>query len=110
MGLLRFTDDGSSAQPAVRILEGLADLEARDGASQDTTLRERLETASRGRRAVLAYRTLRPLPGSRRPPPPADARRSVTDTTIEGLEIRCRARIEEARRRSPAIDGVPRKC
>ena len=27
----------------VRILEGLADLEARDGAGQDTTLRERLK-------------------------------------------------------------------
>src|SRR5690606_17959214 len=30
MGLLRFADDGSADQPAVRILEGLADLEARD--------------------------------------------------------------------------------
>jgi hypothetical protein len=43
MGILRFADDGTSEDPAVRILEGLADLEARDGAGQDATLRERLK-------------------------------------------------------------------
>ena len=42
MGLLRFVDDGQSKEPAVAMLEGLADLEARDGSGQDTTLRERL--------------------------------------------------------------------
>ena len=43
MGILRFADDGTSEDPGVRILEGLADLEARDGAGQDATLRERLK-------------------------------------------------------------------
>ncbi|MEO0982110.1 MAG: ATP-binding protein [Pseudomonadota bacterium] len=37
--LLRFTDDAVSTDPAVRIVEGLADLEARDGQRRDTTLR-----------------------------------------------------------------------
>ncbi len=41
-GLLSFTDDAISPDPAVRIIEGLADLEARDSAGHDTTLRIRL--------------------------------------------------------------------
>jgi len=42
-GLLRYTDAAISANPAVRIVEGLADLEARDSIKQDTTLRQRLK-------------------------------------------------------------------
>ncbi len=38
--LLNFTDDAISESAAIRILEGLADLEARDGARRDTTLRQ----------------------------------------------------------------------
>lgn len=40
-GLLKYTDDAISMDPAVRIIEGLADLEARDavGAGRDTSLR-----------------------------------------------------------------------
>ena len=41
-GLLSFTDDAISPDPAVRIIEGLADLEARDSSGQDTTLRIRM--------------------------------------------------------------------
>ena len=41
--LLRFTDDAISPDPAVRIIEGLADLEARDAVGTDTTLRIRLK-------------------------------------------------------------------
>ncbi|HIK65946.1 MAG TPA: tyrosine protein kinase, partial [Henriciella marina] len=41
-GLLKFTDEAVSEDPSIRIIEGLADLEARDGAGKDTTLRERL--------------------------------------------------------------------
>ena len=37
--LLRYTDDAISPDPAVAILEGLADLEARDAGGNDTTLR-----------------------------------------------------------------------
>jgi signal transduction histidine kinase/PAS domain-containing protein len=37
--LLRYTDDGISPDPAISILEGLADLEARDASGRDTTLR-----------------------------------------------------------------------
>ena len=37
--LLRYTDDAVSADPAVAILEGLADLEARDAGGNDVTLR-----------------------------------------------------------------------
>ena len=50
MGILRFADDGTSDDPGVRILEGLADLEARDGNGQDATLRAEWggDTAGRG--------------------------------------------------------------
>ena len=37
--MLRYTDDAISPDPAVAILEGLADLEARDVSGRDTTLR-----------------------------------------------------------------------
>ncbi|MEO0467538.1 MAG: ATP-binding protein [Pseudomonadota bacterium] len=37
--LLRFTDEAVSPDPAIAILEGLADLEARDATGRDTTLR-----------------------------------------------------------------------
>ncbi|MEL6244008.1 MAG: ATP-binding protein [Pseudomonadota bacterium] len=39
-GFLSFTDDSVSANPTVRLVEGLADLEARDAMKRDTTLRQ----------------------------------------------------------------------
>ncbi len=42
-GLLKFTDEALSEDPAIRILEGLADHEARDSSGLDTTLRVRLQ-------------------------------------------------------------------
>lgn len=41
-GFLNFTDDALSANPAIRLVEGLADLEARDAMKRDTTLRQAL--------------------------------------------------------------------
>lgn len=38
-GFLSFTDDALSTKPSVRLVEGLADLEARDAMKRDTTLR-----------------------------------------------------------------------
>ena len=38
-GFLTFTDEAISTKPAVRLVEGLADLEARDAMKRDTTLR-----------------------------------------------------------------------
>lgn len=100
MGFLRFSDEGASATPSVRIIEGLADLEARDGAGKDTTLRERLNqlraegapfsltiSAPNGRFLEADGRTA----GAR-------AVLWITDTTIKGLEESgARARFEEAR-------------
>ena len=54
-GLLRFTDDAVSPDPAIRIIEGLADLEARDGAGQDTTLRIRLRELRENGQPCLLY-------------------------------------------------------
>ena len=99
-GLLRFTDDAVSFDPAVRIIEGLADLEARDGAGLDTTLRIALKelrengspfsltlTAPSGRFLEADGRT-------------AGARAVVwvTDSTIRHIEgSNARGRLEEAR-------------
>jgi signal transduction histidine kinase len=100
MGLLSFADDGTSADPPVRILEGLADLEARDGVGQDATLRERLKQLRKDG-APFSLTIIGPsgrfLEADGRT---AGARAVVwiTDTTIKGLEeSSARARIEEAR-------------
>ncbi len=100
MGLLRFTDDATSEDPAVRILEGLADLESRDGAGQDTTLRERLRQL-REDGAPFSLTIIGPSGRFLE----ADGRTAgaravlwVADATIKGLEESgARARLEEAR-------------
>jgi signal transduction histidine kinase len=100
MGLLRFTDDSASEQPGVRILEGLADLEARDGAGQDTTLRERLKQL-RAEGAPFSLTIIGPSGRFLEADGRTAAARAVlwiTDTTIKGLEESgARARFEEAR-------------
>ncbi|WP_084417963.1 PAS domain-containing sensor histidine kinase [Henriciella litoralis] len=99
-GLLRFTDDAISPDPAIRIIEGLADLEARDGAGQDTTLRVRLrELRENGQPFSLT------LIGPSGRFLEADGRTAgaravvwVTDSTIKGLEeSSARGKLEEAR-------------
>ena len=100
MGILRFADDGTSEDPGVRILEGLADLEARDGAGQDATLRERLKQLRKDG-APFSLTIIGPSGRFLE----ADGRTAgaravlwITDTTIKGLEESgARARIEEAR-------------
>ena len=100
MGILRFADDGTSEDPGVRILEGLAYLEARDGAGQDATLRERLKQLRRDG-APFSLTIIGPSGRFLE----ADGRTAgaravlwITDTTIKGLEESgARARIEEAR-------------
>lgn len=99
-GLLRFTDDAISPDPAVRIIEGLADLEARDATGQDTTLRIRLkELRETGQPFSLT------LIGPSGRFLEADGRTAgaravvwVTDATVKGLEeSSARGRLEEAR-------------
>ncbi|MEL6724663.1 MAG: tyrosine protein kinase, partial [Pseudomonadota bacterium] len=98
--LLRFTDDAVSLDPAVRIIEGLADLEARDASGIDTTLRLRLrELAEEGHPFSLT------IIGQNGRFLEADGRTAgarvvvwVTDSTIKGLEeSSARGRLEEAR-------------
>ena len=98
--LLRFTDDAVAIDPAVRIIEGLADLEARDASGLDTTLRIRLrELAEQGQPFSLT------LIGQNGRFLEADGRTAgarvvvwVTDSTIKGLEeSSARGRLEEAR-------------
>ncbi|MEH6488184.1 sensor histidine kinase [Hyphomonas oceanitis] len=99
-GLLSFTDDAISMDPAVRIIEGLADLEARDSAGQDTTLRIRLREL---RETGQAFSLTIIGPSGRFLE--ADGRTAgaravvwVTDTTIKGLEeSSARGKLEEAR-------------
>ncbi len=99
-GLLSFTDDAISPDPAVRIIEGLADLEARDSAGQDTTLRIRLREL---RESGQAFSLTIIGPSGRFLE--ADGRTAgaravvwVTDTTIKGLEeSSARGKLEEAR-------------
>ena len=99
-GLLKFTDDAISPDPAIRIIEGLADLEARDGAGQDTTLRIRLrELRETGQpfSLTLIGPSGRFLEADGRT---AGARAVVwsTDSTIKGLEeSSARGKLEEAR-------------
>ncbi len=99
-GLLSFTDDAISPDPAVRIVEGLADLEARDSAGQDTTLRIRLrELREQGQAFSLT------LIGPSGRFLEADGRTAgariivwVTDSTIKGIEeSSARGKLEEAR-------------
>ena len=99
-GLLRFTDDSLSNDPAIRIVEGLADLEARDASGKDTTLRQRLrELRLSGSPFSLT------LIGPSGRFLEADGRTAgaravmwLTDSTIKGLEeSSARFRIEEAR-------------
>ncbi|MDJ0919946.1 MAG: ATP-binding protein [Henriciella sp.] len=98
--LLRFTDDAVSIDPAIRIIEGLADLEARDASGIDTTLRIRLrELATEGQPFSLT------LIGQNGRFLEADGRTAgarvvvwITDSTIKGLEeSSARGRLEEAR-------------
>ncbi|MBY9065619.1 PAS-domain containing protein [Hyphomonas sp. WL0036] len=99
-GLLSFTDDAISPDPAVRIVEGLADLEARDSAGQDTTLRIRLrELRESGQPFSLT------IIGPSGRFLEADGRTAgvravvwINDTTIKGLEeSSARGKLEEAR-------------
>jgi signal transduction histidine kinase len=98
--LLRFTDDAVSIDPAVRIIEGLADLEARDASGVDATLRIRLrELAEQGQPFSLT------IIGQNGRFLEADGRTAgarvvvwITDSTIKGLEeSSARGRLEEAR-------------
>jgi len=98
--LLRFTDDAVSIDPAVRIIEGLADLEARDASGIDSTLRIRLrELAEQGQPFSLT------IIGQNGRFLEADGRTAgarvvvwITDSTIKGLEeSSARGRLEEAR-------------
>lgn len=98
--LLRFTDDAVAIDPAVRIIEGLADLEARDASGVDTTLRIRLrELAEEGQPFSLT------IIGQNGRFLEADGRTAgarvvvwITDSTIKGLEeSSARGRLEEAR-------------
>lgn len=99
-GLLNFTDDAISPDPAVRIVEGLADLEARDSAGQDTTLRIRLREL---REIGQAFSLTIIGPSGRFLE--ADGRTAgvravvwINDTTIKGLEeSSARGKLEEAR-------------
>ena len=99
-GLLKYTDEAISADPAVRIIEGLADLEARDGVKQDTTLRQRLKEL---RQDGTAFSLKIIGPGEAHLD--ADGRTAgaravvwITDATTRGIEeSAARGRLEEAR-------------
>ncbi|MDP1555330.1 MAG: tyrosine protein kinase, partial [Hyphomonas sp.] len=99
-GLLSFTDAAISENPAVRIVEGIADLEARDSAGQDTTLRIRLREL---RESGTSFSLTIIGPSGRFLE--ADGRTAgaravvwVTDATIKGLEeSSARGKFEEAR-------------
>ena len=99
-GLLRFTDDSVSEDPAIRIVEGLADLEARDAAGKDTTLRQRLREL-RLNGAPFSLTIIGPSGRFLEADGRTAGARAVlwlTDSTIKGLEeSSARGRIEEAR-------------
>jgi len=99
--LLRYSDHGNAADPALAILEGIADLEARDASGRDTTLRAALrELAETGTQFSLT------IAGLERAFLEADGRTSgsrvivwITDSTIRHLETSSMlSRIEETRR------------
>ncbi len=106
--LLNFTDDTTATNPAQRLLEGLGDLEARDGAGRDATLRQRL-LQLRTEGAPFSLTIIGPngrfLEADGRT---AGARAVLwlSDSTIKGLEESgARGRLEEARQiiaRDPA--------
>ena len=99
-GLLGVTEDGISPDPAVRIVEGLANLEARDTTRQDTTLRIRLREL---RETGQPFSLVISAPGGRFFE--ADGRTAgarvvvwITDTTIKALEeSSAKGKFEEAR-------------
>lgn len=99
-GLLKYTDEAISTDPAVRIIEGLADLEARDSVKQDTTLRQRLKEL---RQDGTAFSLKIIGPGEAHLD--ADGRTAgaravvwITDATTRGIEeSAARGRLEEAR-------------
>ena len=99
-GLLRFTDDSVSDDPAIRIVEGLADYEAHDASGKDTSLRQRLKEL---RQSGSPFSLTIIGPSGRFLE--ADGRTAgaravlwITDSTIKGLEeSSARFRIEEAR-------------
>ncbi len=99
-GLLKYTDEAISVDPAVRIIEGLADLEARDSVKQDTTLRHRLKEL---RQDGTAFSLKIIGPGEAHLD--ADGRTAgaravvwITDATTRGIEeSAARGRLEEAR-------------
>ena len=98
--LLNFTEDSMAANPSERLLEGLGDLEARDGAGRDATLRQRLQQL-RTEGAPFSLTIIGPngrfLEADGRT---AGARAVlwVSDSTIKGLEESgARGRLEEAR-------------
>ena len=99
-GMLRFTDDSLSQDPAIRIVEGLADLEARDAAGKDTTLRQRLHEL-RLNGAPFSLTIIGPSGRFLEADGRTAGARAVmwlTDATIKGLEeSSARGRIEEAR-------------
>ena len=99
-GLLRFTDDSMSADPAIRIVEGLADLEARDATGKDATLRQRLREL-RMTGAPFSLTIIGPSGRFLEADGRTAGARAVmwlTDSTIKGLEeSSARGRIEEAR-------------
>ncbi len=99
-GLLKYTDEAISNDPAVRIIEGLADLEARDSVKQDTTLRQRLKEL---RQDGTAFSLKIIGPGETHLD--ADGRTAgaravvwINDATTRGIEeSAARGRLEEAR-------------
>ena len=99
--LLKYTDDAVSSEPALAILEGLADLEARDASGGDTTLRSALrELVETGTQFSLT------ISGRERAFLEADGRTAgarvivwITDSTIRHLETSSMlSRIEETQR------------
>ncbi len=98
--LLKFTDESTAMDPAVRLLEGLADLEARDASGQHATLRERLQEL-RLNGASFSLTIIGPSGRFLE----ADGRTAgvravlwITDSTIKGIEeSSARGRFEEAR-------------
>lgn len=106
--MLKFAEMSDSNNPSARILDGLADLEARDGSGAETTLRANLRDL---RQSGAAFSLTLIGPNGRFIE--ADGRTAgaravlwLTDSTVKGLdESNVRGRLEEARQviaRDPA--------